>query len=297
MPAAWPQTRSMAQYRPLVDLNGHQDMGGKTVLYLVDGIYGGKGWAGVPSKWALAPFNNNWPASLFVSMDEVAINSVGFDFLSQQWADLALGNEGVQDYLHEMAQANSPLSGTFYDPERDGTRLASQGVHEHWNNATNKQYTRNLGSGNGIELKYINRPAAANPHPVPPTNTPIPPTNTPVPPTNTPVAADQHAGPADQYAGAADQYAGAADQHAGAADQHAGAADQHAGPADQHAGAADQHAGAADQHAGAADQHAGAADQHAGAADQHAGATDSHPCRLWDTNDPVCRELQSPGGS
>ncbi len=85
--AAWAQRASMGQYRPLVDLNGHKDMGGKTVLYLVDGIYGGKGWAGAPSKWALAPFNNNWPASLFLSMDEVAIDSVGFDFLSQQWAD------------------------------------------------------------------------------------------------------------------------------------------------------------------------------------------------------------------
>ena len=185
--AAWPQRASMGQYRPLVDLNGHKDMGGKTVLYLVDGIYGGKGWAGVPSKWALAPFNNNWPASLFLSMDEVAIDSVGFDFLSQQWPDLALGNEGVQDYLHEMAQANSPPSGTFYDPEAGWHSMASQGVHEHWNNATNKQYTRNLGSGNGIELKYITGPQQPTPTPVPPTNTPVPPTNTPVPPTNTPV--------------------------------------------------------------------------------------------------------------
>ena len=154
--AAWPQRASMGQYRPLVDLNGHKGMGGKTVLYLVDGIYGGKGWAGTPSKWAMAPFNNNWPASLFLSMDEVAIDSVAFDFLSQQWPDQALGNEGVQDYLHEMALANDPPSGTFYDPEHDGTRMASQGVHEHWNNATDKQYTRNLGTGNGIELVYLN---------------------------------------------------------------------------------------------------------------------------------------------
>ena len=97
-------------------------------------------------------------------MDEVAVDSVGFDFLSQQWADLALGNEGVQDYLHEMALANQPPSGTFYDPEHDGLAMASQGVHEHWNNATNKQYTRNLGTGNGIELKYITGAPAANPN-------------------------------------------------------------------------------------------------------------------------------------
>jgi hypothetical protein len=130
-------------------------MGGKTLLYLIDGIFGGKGWSGTPSKWAMAPFNNNWPCSLFVSMDQVAIDSVAFDFLSQQWPDQALGNEGVQDYLHEMALADGPPSGTVYDPEGDGTPMASQGVHEHWNNATDKQYTRNLGTGNGIELVYL----------------------------------------------------------------------------------------------------------------------------------------------
>ncbi len=144
-----------AQYRPLVDLNGHTGMGGKTVLYLVDGIYGGKGWAGTPSKWAMPPFNNNWPASLFLSMDEVAIDSVAFDFLSQQWPEHALGNEGVQDYLHEMALANNPPSGTVYDPEHDGVAMVSQGVHEHWNNVTQKQYTRNIGTGDGIDLLYV----------------------------------------------------------------------------------------------------------------------------------------------
>jgi hypothetical protein len=41
-----------------------------------------------------------------------------------------------------------------YDPERDGTRLSSLGVSEHWNNAQEKRYSRNLNSGNGIELRY-----------------------------------------------------------------------------------------------------------------------------------------------
>jgi hypothetical protein len=61
---------------------------------------------------------------------------------------------GAEDYLHEAAQADSPPSGTFYDPENDGVALASLGVHEHWNNPTDKQYTRNLGTGDGIELIY-----------------------------------------------------------------------------------------------------------------------------------------------
>ena len=59
---------------------------------------------------------------------------------------------GAEDYLHEAAEANNPASGTFYDPDNDGNSLASLGVHEHWNNPTDKQYSRNLGTGNGIEL-------------------------------------------------------------------------------------------------------------------------------------------------
>jgi parallel beta-helix repeat protein len=56
------------------------------------------------------------------------------------------------NYMHEAALADNPPSGTFYDPEGDGTRLASLGVHEHWNNPVDKQYSRNLGTGDGIEL-------------------------------------------------------------------------------------------------------------------------------------------------
>jgi parallel beta-helix repeat protein len=57
-----------------------------------------------------------------------------------------------ENYLHEMALADNPPSGTVYDPEQDGTPLASLGVHEHWNNPIDKQYSRNLGTGDGIEL-------------------------------------------------------------------------------------------------------------------------------------------------
>jgi len=37
-------------------------------------------------------------------------------------------------------------------PKRTNKPLTSQGVHEHWNNATQKKYSRNLGGGAGIEL-------------------------------------------------------------------------------------------------------------------------------------------------
>jgi hypothetical protein len=146
---------NMGYYRPMVDLMGHDSVGGKTLLYLVDGLFGGKDWYSAPSRWAMPPFHNDWPSSLFLSMDPVAMESVAFDFIRQQWPERALMNEGVQDFLHEAALAHDPPSGTFYDPERDGTRMASLGAHEHWNNPVDKQYSRNLGSGAGIELLLL----------------------------------------------------------------------------------------------------------------------------------------------
>ena len=142
----------MGHYRALVDLNGHEGIGGKTLLYLIDGLFGGQIWYAAPSRWVMPPFNDDWPSSLFLSMDPVAIESVARDFLSQQWPEQVLMNEGVEDYLHEAALADNPPSGTFYDPENDGTPLTSLGVHEHWNNANDKQYSRNLGAGVGVEL-------------------------------------------------------------------------------------------------------------------------------------------------
>jgi len=63
--------------------------------------------------------------------------------------------EGVDDYLHQAADSNNWPEGVIYDPEEDGTPITSLGVHEHWNNAADKQYSRNLGTGQGIELIKI----------------------------------------------------------------------------------------------------------------------------------------------
>jgi len=149
-----PQSSS---YRNMVDLMGHRHVGGKTFLCLIDGLYTGKHATSYPNnlprKWQMAPFNNDWCSSIFASQDQVAIDSVGFDFLVTEWPEAGgPAHAGTDDYLHEAAQAGNPTSGTYYDPERDGTRLTSLGVHEHWNNPTDKQYSRNLGTGNGIEL-------------------------------------------------------------------------------------------------------------------------------------------------
>ncbi len=149
----------MGHYRPLVDLMGHPDMNGKGILWLIDTLYGAPHEGGNAKKWNMAPFNGDWPSSLFASQDAVAIDSVAFDFMYAEWdpcdpCDLEYypHMSGTEDYLHEAALANAPPSGYFYDPDGDGNRLTSLGVHEHWNNSTDKKYTRNLGTGNGIEL-------------------------------------------------------------------------------------------------------------------------------------------------
>ncbi len=147
-------TPGMGRYRPLVDLMGHKHLGGKTLLYLIDGLYAGKhAKERAPRKWNSFPFNGDWSSSLFASQDPVAIDSVGFDFLWAEWDD-APHRSGTSDYLIEAALADDPPSGTFYDPDHKGNvvRLASLGVYEHWNNPTDKQYSRNLGTGKGIEL-------------------------------------------------------------------------------------------------------------------------------------------------
>jgi hypothetical protein len=49
------------------------------------------------------------------------------------------------------------VTGLIYDPEGDGIVLKSLGVHEHWNNPRDRKYSRNLGTGEGIELISTNR--------------------------------------------------------------------------------------------------------------------------------------------
>lgn len=156
----------MGHYRNLVDLMGHAHIGGKTLLYLIDGLYAGFVLDHYPRKSNLTPFNGDWSSSLFVSQDPVAIDSVAFDFL---WAEPGWEEEthmsGGEDYLHEAALAHDPPSETFYDPDHGGdvTRLASLGVHEHWNNPTDKQYSRNLLTGEGIELLSLGPSAPIQP--------------------------------------------------------------------------------------------------------------------------------------
>jgi hypothetical protein len=57
--------------------------------------------------------------------------------------------------LHQAADSSLWAEGIKYDPDNDGTYFASLGVHEHWNNEIDKQYSRNLGTGDGIELLEV----------------------------------------------------------------------------------------------------------------------------------------------
>lgn len=160
----FPQNNSKTdQYRHLVDYMGHEELGGKTLLYLVDGLWAGRSWEGFLEKWKMAPFNNDYPSSLFLSQDAVAIESVCYDFLLEEYASKSASQKypymtGVDDYIKQAADPSTWPAGIQYDPEGDGTPIASLGVYEHWNNATDKQYSRNLKSGNGIELmKYLSQ--------------------------------------------------------------------------------------------------------------------------------------------
>jgi len=148
------RSNAMGTYNCLVDLNGHADLGGKTLLYFIDALYPARNQSDAVTRFR--SFGNDWFSSILASQDPVAIDSVGLDFLRAEQETPGTTVTDVIDrpdnYLHEMAMANNPPSGTFYDPEQDGTRLESLGVHEHWNNPASRQYSRNLGTGDGIEL-------------------------------------------------------------------------------------------------------------------------------------------------
>jgi len=150
----------MGHYRALVDLMGSPHIGAKTILCLIDGLYAGKHpieWT--PRRWYTDPFDGDWTSSLFASQDQVAIDSVAFDFLLNEWDEApGPGWSGADDYLHEAALIPDPCSGTNYDPNNDGGLTESLGVHEHWNNEIDKQYSRNLDPNNGTGIELVTEP-------------------------------------------------------------------------------------------------------------------------------------------
>lgn len=156
------------KYRVFVDLMGSKYLGQNSLIWIVEGLFGG-GSSEImgPVKYFMPPFNNDWSNSIFMSLDPVALESVGYDFLrnefnginkhdpiNNQWENIP-NMFGVDDYMHQVADRANWPEGIVYDPDNSGTPLPVLGVHEHWNNLESKQYSRNLGTGNGIELVSI----------------------------------------------------------------------------------------------------------------------------------------------
>ena len=156
------------KYRVFVDIMGSKYLGKNTMIHIIDGLFGGGSVeTRVPVKYFMPPFNNDWCNSLFISLDQVALESVCFDFLRSEWNGINVHNpannrmekgpniRGVDDYLHQAADPSNWPDGIKYDPDNTGNPLGSLGVHEHWNNPVMKQYSVNLGTGKGIELVSI----------------------------------------------------------------------------------------------------------------------------------------------
>ena len=111
-------------YRIQVDLMGHSMLGKKNLVYLMDALWATDYELDVPLKWQMPPFDNSYMASVFASLDPVAIESVGYDFLRSEFtagripaAGTYVQMPGVDDYLHQAADSSNWPSGIIYDPD------------------------------------------------------------------------------------------------------------------------------------------------------------------------------------
>lgn len=151
-------------YSAYVDLMGSPNLGKKTLLYIVDGLYGMQTNVGAPQpdrdKWKT--LGGGWSSSLFMSLDPVAIECVCLDFLYAEFGN-ELGFSGApqfpegssrncDNYLKEAAKGKNDRLGDY---RPNGIKTGSLGVFEHWNNSRDRQYSRNLGKSEGIELITI----------------------------------------------------------------------------------------------------------------------------------------------
>lgn len=158
----WLTKSEMGIYSPLVDLMANANLGGKTVLYMLDAFIcapsEGASITAENSKWQQTPFNGDYTSSIFVSQDPVAIDSVGADFLNNEPAVTGNNRSAAditnENYLHEAGLVGNAPSGTTYT-DGNGHTLINLGVHEHWNNSEQKLYSRNRGKEEGIELVQI----------------------------------------------------------------------------------------------------------------------------------------------
>ena len=158
-------------YSPLVDLEASPNLGRKTILYMLDGLYSARKHSSYAIHFPNAPFlnktypyaNPEWPSCILASLDGVALDSVGLDILYSQtknnvdpdnqnrpWMVI---RENADDYLHELALAENPPSGMKY--MQAGKQVTSLGVHEHWDSDETRRYSRNLDPKNGVGIELI----------------------------------------------------------------------------------------------------------------------------------------------
>jgi len=164
-------------YSYIAELTASKELGGKTLLYMVDAMYTryhqgdpstdqrGKS---IPNTRKMVTFGDDYPQALFMSQDPVAIDSVAADFLrAEQKVNDLFCPEKLENYdptmvaitipdnyLVEASFADNPPSNTKYDPDGTGN-VKSLGAYERWNNDNDKQYSRNLGLNYGIELVTV----------------------------------------------------------------------------------------------------------------------------------------------
>jgi len=101
----------------------------------------------------MPPFNDAWPNSIFMSLDGVAIDSVGFDFLTSEWPDLPDIANAITTCVNlpwrmtHLRRLSMILNATASDPQPWRTRTLEQ-----WDR---QEILAHLGKARGIELFQV----------------------------------------------------------------------------------------------------------------------------------------------
>ncbi|MBQ7377774.1 MAG: DUF362 domain-containing protein [Clostridia bacterium] len=148
--------RPYGSYTPMVDIIANQDVGQKTLLYFVDAVVTTAGQnATLTQAMRWETMGNQFPCSIFMSQDPIAIDSVCLDFLLSEPNMKIVAEAPMDNYLIEAATVPNPPSDTVYKDGHGNPITESLGVHEHWYDAKSKEYSRNKGADVGIELIKI----------------------------------------------------------------------------------------------------------------------------------------------
>lgn len=126
-------------YKTFVDFIAHPHLGGKCLLFLIDGTYGSRDVNGAPyPKWQKEPFCGDWACSVIASQDPLAADAVAMDLIIGEWPEFGSLNY-CDEYLREAASIPNAPSGTIY--MSDGKPLNEPlGIMEHWNNPDDRHY-------------------------------------------------------------------------------------------------------------------------------------------------------------